>query len=392
MDPALMNYIQSQQQEQPQGQQMSMQQMQMPQMQGQQAPQPQMNIPQSGQPQAPNNPFDSGIKRAIESARESLGMTQGQKDNAFQRGLFGFANRMGQEPVQSGFWNNFGAASRAIGSGMNEYNQAEDMALTQNNALANQILQYQNLQRAEEAKAEEQAWKREFAEDEQAWKRGYMENQLAEQQRYHNMKGNNSANGASVEFNGKLYQPLDAMGLRKAETKEELTGNAYLAVKEIAERWKNLDELTKGNVFQPIGGLSQLANPVKDYAGRVFGSEALEKETAVRKDMAAKLGALNTVLEGVKAGGGKLGQGMYDRLKLFFPDMEKDDLATIKMKFATISEEARIYYEAAKLSKEYGIKVNPIDVVQMEKANQNKPAVPQATGAPSDDDLGVILD
>jgi hypothetical protein len=45
-----------------------------------------------------------------------------------------------------------------------EYDNAEDQSLTQNNALANQILAYQAAEEQKQAQEEERAWKRDFAE------------------------------------------------------------------------------------------------------------------------------------------------------------------------------------------------------------------------------------
>ena len=125
MNPALLNYLQANQQNQDQ-----------------------MGILGNvAEGQLPNqqisndsNPFDSGIRRAIETARESLGMTEKQQDKALRRGLLNFAAN-------------------------------------------NQILSYQDRQREAVSKAEEQAWRYKMAED-----------NLAEVKRYHDLvNANNQA-------------------------------------------------------------------------------------------------------------------------------------------------------------------------------------------------------
>jgi hypothetical protein len=74
MNPAMLSYLQTTQQ------------------QGQ---------PQQGaapQQQASSNPFDVGIRRAIESARESLGMTEKQQDKALRRSMLAFGDNIAQQP------------------------------------------------------------------------------------------------------------------------------------------------------------------------------------------------------------------------------------------------------------------------------------------------------
>ena len=65
MNPAVLNYLQSQQQPN------------------------QMNMEQ-----APYNPFDSGISKAISSARDSLGMTDKQQEKALRRSMLTFGDNI----------------------------------------------------------------------------------------------------------------------------------------------------------------------------------------------------------------------------------------------------------------------------------------------------------
>src|ERR1700742_2169981 len=156
MNPALLNYLQSQQGG---GQTSPMQQNQ-------------------GQ-QAPYNPFDVGISNAIASARESLGMTDKQQEKALRRSMLTFGDNIAQQPKQRGFLNNFGSVARALSPAIMAHDESEDAAFTQNNALANQILAYKAAEEAKQAKLEEQAWKRQ-----------HEEAKLGEQRRYHNLMSN----------------------------------------------------------------------------------------------------------------------------------------------------------------------------------------------------------
>ena len=342
MNPALLNYLQANQQNQDHIGLLDNNSQEV-------MPNQQVNIQ--------SNPFDSGIKRAVETARESLGMTEKQQDKALRRGLLNFAANIAQTPKQKGFFANFGAASRAAIPAMNEYDAAESAYEAENNALANQILAYQGKQREALAKAEEQAWKRRLEED-----------KLAEVKRYHDLLADskNKEQDQIVNIEGKPFRKLDKIEQRQANTLKRKAGSTLLAVKEINDSWDKLEELSKNNSFQPIGGYSGIANPTKDFFGKFANNKELQKETATRKDLAAKLGNLTAVLEAVKAGGGKLGQGMYDRLKPNFPDIEKDDYETFKAKMKSITKEANLYHKAAEMSSDRGISIDPYDIHEMQ--------------------------
>lgn len=132
----------------------------------------QMQMNQGGQGQGtvmppasePYNPFDAGISKAIESARESMGMTQKQQDRAMRNSLLSFAQNMSQMPKEKGFLANFSAAGKALAPALTTYDEAEDEALTSNNAIANQILQQRAQEQARAVSAEDKMWQRQMAE------------------------------------------------------------------------------------------------------------------------------------------------------------------------------------------------------------------------------------
>lgn len=127
---------------------------------------------------APKNPFDVGISRAIESARESLGMTQKQQDKALRSSMLSFANNISQQPKQRGFFNNFASIGRALAPAIATHDQEEEAALGQNNDLANQILKYQGQEQDRQAEQEHRDWQRQYAEA-----------QLGESRRNHDLMG-----------------------------------------------------------------------------------------------------------------------------------------------------------------------------------------------------------
>jgi hypothetical protein len=176
ISPAMMNFLESQPQ---QGQQP---------MQGMSQDMP---SPVNNSAAPAYNPFDTGISKAIASARESLGMTQKQQDKALRSSMLAFANNIAQQPKQRGFFNNFASVGRALSPAISTYDTEENAALNENNALANQVLKYQGMEQDRQAQAEEQAWRRQHA-----------ERQLAEQARGHNLmdrfkkdKGHNGSGG-----------------------------------------------------------------------------------------------------------------------------------------------------------------------------------------------------
>lgn len=126
-----------------------------------------------------SNPFDEGIRKAIDSARESLGMTHKQQEKALRSSILTFANNMSQQPRESGFLNNFAAVGRALNPAISDYDNQESGALNENNQLANQILKY---------RMDEQA--RQDALEQRNWQRKHAEAQLGETRKQHNLLNN----------------------------------------------------------------------------------------------------------------------------------------------------------------------------------------------------------
>jgi hypothetical protein len=113
---------------------------------------------------APYNPFDVGINRAIESARDSLGMTEKQQDKALRGSILNFASNISQMPREKGFFNNFGSAARAAVPALQEYDKLESGFENENNALANQMLGYQRQQEQDSYNRDGVDWQRDMRE------------------------------------------------------------------------------------------------------------------------------------------------------------------------------------------------------------------------------------
>jgi hypothetical protein len=193
MNPAMMNYLQSQQQNG----------------QTQEAPQAQAPV---------FNPFDSGIKNAIESARVSLDMTEKQQDKAMRRSMLSFANAYSQEPRQKGFMANFGSVARSLSPAILEHDDSEDMAFKENNALANQILAHQAAEQNRLAKDEDRQYRRSFEREQfEEKKRQHRELSDYKQQKLNSQQGPTSP----LSLNGTDVFPIRSKQELNAYTKDK---------------------------------------------------------------------------------------------------------------------------------------------------------------------------
>lgn len=344
MNPAILNYLQNQQMEEQQPVQMQTQE------------------------QAPYNPFDLGIRRAIDSARESLGMTEKQQDKALRRSLLAFSQNMSQEPVQKGFLNNLGAVARSIGPAVGAYDMAEEEALNANNLLARQILAVKAQEEARQAQTEEREWRRQHA-----------ENQLAEQQRYHDLIGNRYRGGLGASMGGTSEAGIPGLGaeylplqdkrevLAYAKDKKAL-GTVLQDVNELENSYNKFRKDYEGNIIDPMSAISGIANPAKDILGRFGYMKELRQETADRKTLGSKLNKFVVTSERALKGGGVMGPTLIKMFKEqgIYPDLDHDTPEIFESKLKMLKEEIENSYKAANLSLNYGIRVDPSQVHDIE--------------------------
>lgn len=351
MNPAVLDYIRNTEQQQNQP---TFGQQQMP---GQQAV---LKAP----PQERYNVFGNGIRAAIESARASMELSQEQKHAALNKSMLAMAGALNANPLQrkASFFDNFRTGIEALGPAAAGYQGAEQAAQAENQAMAEKLV------------AAERDYRKESALDEdRAWNRAFHNRQLDEQRRYHDLMANSRGDKQAtqgIELDGRVFHPLDTIEKRTANKARTDTSNSILALKGINKAFEKLKETSKGNIIDPIGGWSTIGNPAKDFFGQFGNNKALREETAARKTLEAELTKLNVVLERAKTGKG-LGQGMYDRLKLAYPDLKNDSLETIKEKLKFINEEATMYNQAANMSVQYGIHIDPNDVDELFSPQQN---------------------
>lgn len=256
-----------------------------------------------------SNPFDSGIRRAIETARESLGMTEKQQDKALRRGLLNFASNIAKTPKSKGFFNNFGDISRAALPAISEYDNAEAEAEMANNALANQILNYQRGLRGEAFEREKFNSQAKFQQD-----------QLEETKRYHNLMDKLNQN--------KVKAGIEKDRLKTGAKSRELNERKFNERMEKAEDKKLLNEAYSQYIdnienakASGLTGKSKLAE-WKRYWAKITGeSENLDIEEMLRISHANRVKDL---------GGSNPNIKQFEVAMESAPSITKDPDATIK--------------------------------------------------------------
>ena len=346
MNPAMMNYLQSQQQE---------------------------GNPQTGQPTqaaAPFNPFDSGIKNAIESARVSLDMTEKQQDKALRRSMLSFGNAYSNEPRQKGFLANFGSVARSLAPAIMEHDDYEDAAVKDNNQLANQILDRQAAAQNSQAQQEERLWHRNHA-----------ENQLAEQRRHHNLQNENHKQNqistTPVEVNGVQLHPITSQKTYDLYLKDKNAfGSTLHQVDQIEDDFKNFEKKYKDNYFDPMSPARKVTNPAKDFLGRFLNNKELQKETADREAFSSRLNQFVTTAEQTLRGGGIVGPRTIELFRdmKIYPSMDDDARMSFEAKLKQIRKELENKYTAANLSLKYKAHIDPTQVESILKTPEDLPA------------------
>lgn len=368
MNPALLNYLQTQNQ-----------------------------MEQKGSNPAPDqgqyNPFDSGIRKAIESAHESLGMTDKQQEKALRRSVLTFANNIAQQPKERGFFNNFGSAARALGPAILEHDNAEESYLNQNNAMANQIIGHRRALESQLAKDEDRAWKREYAQQ-----------QLREQQRYHDLIGNRTSGAVNVNVGAggvdiSEFVPFQDKRAQNAYQKDQKAlGTVLHEIKELENNYNKFRGKYQENVVDPMSPFSGIANPTKDFFGKFVNNKSLREETADRKSLNSQLNKFVISSERALKGGGVMGPAL---IKLFekqgiYPNLEHDTPEIFESKLKMLKDELATNYKAADLSLKHGVQLNPTNLedferkfsLQMPEENETK----QVESSPSDSEIITMLD
>ena len=301
------------------------------------------------------NPFDLGIKKAIEQSRQNLGMNQQQQHRAINNALSSFGNAISKEPVVSGFKNNLGVFGRAMNPALQSYNQSEDVALKENNNLAQQILAHRRAEENARRQEEEKAYQRDFAERQFGALEQFRQAKLMQDQ-------------AEYGYNPDLPEgtlPIKNKQERTLYTKDrKALGTVLKEFEELETSYNDFRNDTKENFFDPLSPSGRIANNAKGVLGRFAGIKSLREEEAQRKGLQARLNKFVTTSEQALKGGGVLGPAI---IKIFkeqgiYPDIDIDSPETIAEKLKFIKKELSTNYKAADMSLRYNAHINPYEV------------------------------
>jgi hypothetical protein len=317
-----------------------------------------------------NDPFNSGIRRAIDTARESLGMTEKQKDKSLRRGLLNFAANIAQTPKQKGFFNNWGAASRAAIPALMEYDNAESQYEAQNNAMAQQI---QNEQRA--------LRKEEFDREKFDSQQRFQGDQLAETKRYHDLNYSlqeakaNAKQASSVSPLGNNFAPIESKPERANYSKlKQSTGEILGDLQTIKKEFDGLQELTKNDLINPMNPyVGSYANKTKDFIS-YLGKDSTDKNAIAEREKSVKRKAFEAEVHKFqveferKLKGGVLGKGIieiFDKKKMLPSVGDAPDI--FNQKLQDLNEMISNRYEAADNSLRYNTHISPYDMDEVRK-------------------------
>jgi hypothetical protein len=326
---------------------------------------------QGGQPY---NPFDLGISKAISEARSNLGLTQQQQHRAINNALLNFGNAIAKEPVVSGFKKNLGVFGRAMNPALQSYNQSEDTAIKENNALANQILAHRRAEENARRQDEEREYKRDFAERQFG---------ALEQFRQAKLRQDQAKLAKEYGYNPDLPEgtlPIASRQERALYIKDrKALGTILKEFEELENSYDNFRNDTKENVFDPLSPSGRIANNAKGVLGRFAGIKSLREEEAQRKGLQARLNKFVTTSERALKGGGVLGPTIIKMFKEqgIYPDIDIDSPETIAEKLKSIKDELSTNYKAADMSLQYNAHINPYEV---DNYNNNQNAVEAPKG------------
>lgn len=352
----------------------------------QQMPQHMPQVPTEGTEDQRINPFDSGIKRAIESARTSMSMNNDQQHNAIRQAMLAFANEMSNTPNKGGFLNNLGDIGKALNPALQTYGNVENAALKENNNMANQILAHQMAERD-----------RSMKEEDQAWRRRHMENQLSETARHHNLIENFKRGQQLGEQTNEGLMPFVSKSERNAYTRDykglssvlkEIEGikKSYVVARKDAEK----------KLFDPMVGVGKNVVKAENFLIDKFGGSKERREEKSRRDeLKSRLNKFVSTSERALKGG-VLGPQI---IKLFkeqgiYPDYD-DTPETFEAKLKMMEEEVANNFAAAKASLHLNAHVTPLDLATEanEQSSPNEEAIPQEKDnvAQQDSQDGMIL-
>jgi len=179
------------------------------------------------------NLFDSGITRAIKSARQSLGLDQDQEHKAIRKGLFRFSDALTQQYGDPRFTNRKGAVNNlasiapAMAKGLEGYEDASDKIEHNNQEVYEWAKKFRDSEIKRLRDQDKEAFDRYFADK----KLGIELAKLDEQRDYHKgmLENKNSANQKETPFDKKHKLGLEGLKMAIAEATKTINYNKALA-------------------------------------------------------------------------------------------------------------------------------------------------------------------
>jgi hypothetical protein len=300
------------------------------------------------------NPFDLGIKKAIEQSRQNLGMNQQQQHRAINNALSSFGNAISKEPVVSGFKNNLGVFGRAMNPALQSYNQSEDIALKENNNLANQILQHRIAQEALESAQKEKAWNHKFKErafNEQQ-KEAALDRELKE--KIFNLKNKKYNSDSELDRIAPMIRTDSAFDKVGFQTKK--AADFYEEVTTMDKLYKDLkDTMTKAGIDTSNPFVFKKA--IRDVSGFLssFSKDPVQREIATKYAdlVATNKRAMQTAEKALKDGALTNFTIKYGDNNNLFPNF-KENFDVYEKKLRHMLEDAKNSYESTNLSLQTG--------------------------------------
>lgn len=307
------------------------------------------------------NPFDSGVMRAVKSAKISLGLDTDQEHKAIRKGIFRFADALTQQygdprySKRKGAINNLASVAPAMAKGLEGYEDASDKIQHDNREVYEFAKKFRDAEVKRLRDLDQEAFDRYFADK----KLGLEEAKLAEQRDYHKSKTKNLSN---LESDFIPYANVNESKPYK-KAKGEF-GTSLSKIKEIKSKYNNFRYKYKENIADPMGPLSLITNPTKDFVGKYGNSKVLRDETSDRKALNSMLNEFIIQNENALRGGGVLGPRLIEVFKNLniYPSLDRDTPEDFIKKLDRMEEETQKYYDTANHSLKYGIHLDPYDL------------------------------
>jgi len=328
------------------------------------------------------NPYFQGVEQAL-AMKQFAQPTDEQQYDSLNRAVSQFGSALGSHPtgVRRGFLENLAAFAPAMSQGNLSYMDSQKAAEASNVASIKEALAREMEQRKfemqERKEGADNLWKQrqhELGERRLDQQQQFQNEMLLrkERERAEKERKEQEASETTLNINGKDYYKIrDKVELRDNEKQLANIKAAKARFASIEKDFNKLQNDTKDNLIAPIGGvLSNSATWTKDKLGRL-GIKDFETEIADRGNLEAELGQFNVILETAltkKA----MTQGMYDRLKTFYPDLQKDSLPVIKKKMESIRHGINAAHDTVDFAVKHKVLGDPEDFAHHYNAPQTQ--------------------